>query len=160
MLQFVQWLNDTPFSSGLRGGDWYFPVIETVHILGLGLSVGTVMWVDLRLMGLAMRRERASDVIRQLEPWAMAGFAIMIVSGSLLLLGEPLKCYTRTSFRLKAIMLILAGLNVLYFHTRVQRTLAKFDSDVILPWRARMVGYASMALWVGIIIAGRWTAYF
>jgi hypothetical protein len=57
-------------------------------------------------------------------------------------------------------MLILAGLNVLYFHFRVEHKMAEWDESVVLPWRARMVGYASMALWLGIIVAGRWTAYF
>jgi len=56
LLSFVQWLNDTPISVYLREGDWPFPIIETVHILGLGFSVGTIMWVDLRLLKLAMAR--------------------------------------------------------------------------------------------------------
>src|SRR5580704_18821659 len=83
LLSFVQWLNDTRISVYLRESDWPFPIIETVHILGLGFSVGTVMWLDLRLLGLAMRKAPVSDVIEQLEPWAMGGFAVMMVSGSL-----------------------------------------------------------------------------
>ena len=157
---FVQWLNETPLSVFLRENDWAFAIIETVHILGLGLSVGTILWVDLRLVGLVMRRYRTSDVMSQLEPWAIRGFIIMFVSGSLLLLAEPEKCYTRTSFRLKALMLILAGLNILYFNKRVRHTLPESDEAVVLPWRAQAVGYISMALWLGIIFCGRWMAYF
>ncbi len=67
------------------------------------------MWVDLRLMGVCMKRERMSDMIAQLEPWAIGGFSIMFVSGFLLLLSEPLKCYTTLAFRLKAVMLVLAA---------------------------------------------------
>jgi hypothetical protein len=160
LLHFVQILNDSSWSIYLRESDWPFAIIETIHILALGLSVGTILWVDLRLVGLAMKRERVSDVISSLAPWATSGFIIMFLSGTLLLLSEPMKCYTRLSFRLKVVMLILAGLNVLYFHSRVQRSIAEWDEDVVLPWRARMVGYLSLALWLGIIIAGRWTAYF
>jgi hypothetical protein len=159
-LHFVQWLDETPWSVFLRESDWPFAIIETVHILGLGLSVGTIMWVDLRLVGLAMRRHRTSDVISQLEPWAIGGFIVMIISGALLLSAEPLKCYTRLSFRLKVVMLILAGLNFLYFDTRVRRSLTSYDEAVILPWRARRGGYLSLALWLGIIFCGRWMAYF
>jgi hypothetical protein len=93
LLSFVQWLNDTPLSVYLRESDWPFPIIETIHILGLGFSVGTIMWLDLRLLGLAMREAPVTDVIEQLEPWAIGGFAVMFVSGSLLILSEPLKCY-------------------------------------------------------------------
>jgi hypothetical protein len=160
LFHFVQWLNETSWSIYLRENDWPFAIIETIHILGLGLSVGTIMWVDLRLVGLAMRRERVSDVVSSLMPWAIAGFIVMFTSGALLLLSEPMKCYTRLSFRLKVVMLILAGLNVLYFHFRVERSMQDWDDAVVLPWRARMVGYASLALWLGIIVAGRWTAYF
>ena len=157
---FVAWLNDTSWSVFLRENDWAFAIIETVHILGLGLSVGTIMWVDLRLVGLAMRRQRASDVVNQIEPWSIAGFIVMFISGALLLFAEPMKCYERLAFRMKVVMLILAGLNVLYFNSRVRRKLSEFDECVALPWNAQMVGYLSMTLWLGIIFCGRWVAYF
>ena len=160
LLHFVQWLNETPGSVFLRENDWSFAIIETIHILGLGLSVGTILWVDLRLVGLAMRNQRPSEVVSHIEPWAMRGFLVMFLSGALLLFAEPLKCYTRLAFRLKVVMLILAGLNFLYFDNRVRGMLKEFDDEMVLPWRARMVGYLSMALWLGIIFCGRWVAYF
>jgi Family of unknown function (DUF6644) len=159
LVNLFQWLNDSPFSVWLREGDWPFPIVETVHILGLSLSVGTIMWIDLRLLGLVTNRYRASEVVGQLEPWAIRGFGVMFVSGLFLFLAEPMKCYTALSFRLKAIMLVLAGLNVLYFHARVSPYLAEWEETPVLPWRPRMVGVVSLVLWFGIIIAGRWTAY-
>jgi len=117
------------------------------------------MWIDLRLMGVAMKRERVSDLITQVEPWAIGGFVIMFISGALLLLSEPLKCYNTLAFRLKVVMLILAGINVWLFHRGIYRTIAKWDDDKVLPWQARMCGLLSLVLWFGIIIAGRWTAY-
>lgn len=160
LYDFVQWLNDTRFSMALREGDWSFAVIETFHILGLGFSVGTILWVDLRLIGLAMRRERVADVIDGLEPWAIGGFIVMFLSGILLLLAEPLKAYSRLAFRLKLVMLVLAAMNVLVFHRGVYRTIDQWDEAEALPWQARISGYLSLILWLGIIIAGRWTAYF
>jgi hypothetical protein len=158
LLNFVQWLNDTRISVYLRESDWPFPIIETIHILGLGFSVGTIMWLDLRLLGLAMRDAPVTDVIEQLEPWAIGGFAVMFVSGSLLILSEPLKCYNTLAFRIKVVLLILAALNVLYFHKRVMHNVDEWDRN--MPWRAKMVGILSLILWLGVVIAGRWTAYF
>ena len=129
LADFFQWLNNLPFSVALREDDWPFPIIETVHILGLGLSVGVIVWLDLRLIGVTMKR-------------------------------QPMKCYTTLSFRLKAVMLVLTGVNVWYFHAKVYPTVASWDDAPVLPWQARMVGYLSIILWFGIIIAGRWTAYF
>jgi hypothetical protein len=159
LLRFAQWLNETAWSTALREGDLSFPIIETIHLMALGASVGVIMWIDLRLMGVAMKRERVSDLITQVEPWAIGGFIVMFISGALLLLSEPLKCYTTMAFRLKVLMLILAGLNVWLFHRGIYRTIAKWDDDKILPWQARMCGLSSLILWFGIIIAGRWTAY-
>jgi hypothetical protein len=157
---FFQWLNDLPFSVALREDDWPFPIIETVHILSLGLSVGVILWIDLRLIGFTLKHHPVSVIVGQLEPWAKWGFLAMFLSGSLLFLSEPMKCYTATAFRLKATMLVLAGLNVWYFHAKVYPKVAEWDNAPVLPWQARMVGYVSIFMWFGIIIAGRWTAYF
>jgi hypothetical protein len=159
LVDLFQWLNESAVSVWLREGEWQFPIIETIHILGLGLSVGTILWVDLRLIGFVTTRHRVSEIVGPLEPWAMTGFAVMFVSGLLLFLAEPMKCFTTLSFQLKAIMLVLAGLNVWYFHTKVYPSVAEWDDAAVAPWRAKMVGVVSMFLWFGIIIAGRWTAY-
>jgi hypothetical protein len=159
LVSLFQWLNDSAFSVWLRESDTPFPIIETVHILALGLSVGTIMWVDLRLMGRVTTRYRVSDVVGRLEPWAIAGFAVMFSSGLLLFISEPIKCYTTLSFQLKAVMLLLTGLNVWYFHAKVYPGVAEWDESAVMPRRAKMVGLVSMLLWFGIIIAGRWTAY-
>lgn len=157
---FCQWLNDTQWSTYLREGDYPFPIIETFHVIGLAVSVGVVMWLDLRFLNLIMTDEPISSVVEQLEPWAMGGFSVMFVSGALLFLSEPMKCYSTLAFRLKVIMLILTGLNVLYFHAKLYARLPEFDRMSSPPWQLRMVGIVSFVFWFGIIIAGRWTAYF
>jgi len=160
LLEFFRWMNETPISLYLRNSDYPFFVIETVHVIALGFSVGTILWVDLHLLGLSMRRERMSDIIGQFERPAMIGFAVMLVSGVLLFISEPLKAYLTLAFRLKLAMLVFTGLNVWYFHSHVYPTIAEWDGTGVLPWRARMVGFVSVTLWIAIIIAGRWTAYF
>jgi hypothetical protein len=107
VLNLCQWLNDWPVTDVLREGEWQFGAVETMHILGLGFSVGTVMWLDFRLLGWAMRKEPVADVIDRFEPWAIGGFAVMFLSGILLVLAEPLKVYQVFAFRLKVIMLFL-----------------------------------------------------
>ena len=160
LLDLATWLNFLPFSVWLREKDAPFPIIETVHLLALGASFGTIMWLDLRLMNLLFQRKRVSELVRQLEPWAIRGFTIMFVSGALLFAAEPLKAYSTLAFRLKAAMLILAGLNVWLFHRGIYKTIEAWDDHEVLPWQARFTGWLSMILWLGIIVAGRWTAYF
>jgi len=83
---FIQWLNGTSWSVYLRESELAFPLTEAIHLIGLGISVGTIMWVDLRLLGLTMTRERVSDVVSRLERWAIGGFLVMFISGLVLFL--------------------------------------------------------------------------
>jgi hypothetical protein len=107
-----------------------------------------------------MVHKSVSSVIKMLKPWEIVGFVTMFISGALLLLSEPLKCYTTIAFRIKVVLLILAGLNVWYFHAKVSKDMAYWDNVEVPPWRAKLVGSLSLALWFGIIVAGTWTAYF
>jgi uncharacterized protein DUF6644 len=156
----IQWLNETPLSVYLRESEVAFPLTEAIHLLGLAVSVGTILWVDLRLIGVCMRRERVTDVVSRLEPWAKAGFVVMFISGLLLFLGKPVNYYTTTPFRIKMVLLPIAGLNVLFFHKNVYSNVAQWNQDAMVPWQGRAVGLVSVILWASIIVLGRWTAYF
>jgi hypothetical protein len=156
----IHWLNESPLSTYLRQSDLAFPLTEAVHLIGLGFSVGIVLWIDLRLTGVALRREPVSSIVARLEPWAIRGFAIMIISGVLLFLSKPEAYSTVTAFRIKLVLLVFAGLNVLFFHWVVLPNVARWDENRTIPWQARFVGGASIVLWVVIAILGRWTAYF
>jgi hypothetical protein len=158
VLQFVNSLNSSSWSTYLRENDYAFGIIESFHILGLGFSVGIILWADLRLLGVAFQGEWVAEVLGSLEKSAVPGFGVMFASGLLLLSAEPLKCYTNIAFRLKAIMLVLAGANVAYFHSK--KVFAPVVSSKIVPWKGKMIGAFSLAVWLGIIVTGRWTAYF
>ena len=160
LVALVHWINETAFSQYLRESELAFPLTEAIHLIGLGISVGTIVWVDLRLMGKVMRDVRISEVVSRLEPWAIGGFTVMMLSGLLLFLGKPDNYYSTAAFKLKMLLLPLAGLNVLVFHRRVFPNVARWDEGVAAPWQGRMVGAVSMSFWIVIIVLGRWTAYF
>ena len=110
LLQVCQWLNDTQLATAIRESDVVFPVIETVHVLGIALLAGTVAIVDLRLLGLILKKERVSQVAGQILPLTWVGFAAMFGSGALLFLAEAAKSYYNPAFRFKMLLLIVAGL--------------------------------------------------
>jgi hypothetical protein len=156
----VHWINETAFSQYLRESELAFPLTEAIHLIGLGISVGTIIWVDLRLMGKVMRDVRVTEVVSRLEPWAVGGFLIMLVSGIFLFLGKPDNYYGTAAFKLKMLLLPVAGLNVLFFHSRVFPGVARWDDRAVPPWQGRLVGSVSISVWLAIIVLGRWTAYF
>jgi len=159
LLTACEWLYATSISVGIRESLWVFPIIETIHVLGLSLSVGVLFVSDLRLVGLALTRRPASALWSQLWPWMMAGFIVMFASGALLFWSQPVKAYQSIFFRIKLGLLVLAGLNAAFYHLTVFRRMGEWDRAPMPPLQARLTGWISLALWAGIIAAGRTMAY-
>src|SRR5258708_22345024 len=116
LLGFWQWLENTSLSVEMREGQWWFSVLNGVHLLGMAVAFGTVALVDLRLLGKGIRRARVSEVAESLLPWTWSGFAVMAASGVLLVVSEAAKLYSNLFFRIKLALLITAGINMLFFH--------------------------------------------
>jgi len=159
LLSLCHWLENTPPAIALRESVWAFDVLETVHTLGIVLVAGTIMLVDLRLLGLALKREPVSDVVSRIVPRTLLGFCLMFVTGSILFAAEAVKLYSSPAFRIKLVLLALAGLNAVLFHLTVYRHAADWNSAAVTPARARMAGALSLLLWACIIAAGRAIAY-
>lgn len=159
VLAFCQWLASTPWSIALHESIWAYPIIESVHVLTLCLFLGLVVIIDLRLLGVTMLQTPASYVVNRLEPWTLAGFIVMVISGSLLFYAIPVKAYLNIFFRMKVLFLVLAGLNTLVFHLTIFRRIDKWDLDRVPPLRVRLTGAVSLFLWAAIVVAGRMIAY-
>src|SRR5215510_7253309 len=123
LLQICQWLEDSQLSTGIREST--FPYIEGTHVLTLALSVGTILWFDLRLAGVFLRKRPVSEVFKQLRPFFLTGFPIMFISGGLLFVAHATQCYSSNYFRVKLALILLAGLNVLIFHSTIDRRRAE-----------------------------------
>ena len=160
LFEICQWLQETPLSLSIRESILAFPVIEGLHLLGISVSAGLIAISDLRMMGLILKKESASDVFHQLIPWITAGFAMMIVTGTLLFVSEPVKCYENISFRFKVLFLFVAGINILIFHSsKIYRHMHEWEWAEHPPRAAKMAGWISLISWGIVIIAGRTTAY-
>jgi hypothetical protein len=159
ILGICEWIDSTAFSTSIRESVWWFPIIETLHLLGIAVSAGTILFVDLRLLGIGMKRERLSDVLEQLQPWTLSAFLAMTITGLLLFVSESVKCYNSAFFRIKVAMLALAAVNALLFHWKVYPGVEAWDSLPAAPARARFAGALSLTLWIGIIAMGRAIAY-
>jgi hypothetical protein len=159
MLSFVEWLAATPWSVALRESLYVWPLVESTHVLCLGLFVGTAAMLDLRLLGLTMTRVPVSELTARLLPWTRAGFLVMMITGLLLFYATPVRNYQNIFFRIKLILLILAGLNVWLFHVRVHRSVSEWDLDPVAPRAARLAAIVSLLVWTCVVVAGRLIAY-
>jgi hypothetical protein len=156
---FLQWLHDTQFSTVMRESIWAEPIVETVHVLTLTLFLGFAVLLDLRLLGVCLRRRRMSEVLGQLNPFLFVGFAIMVISGLLLFSGDPPAFWSTTFFKIKMVFLVLAGLNVLIFDATIGRNVAQWDLSPKTPAAAKVAAIVSIVLWIAIVAAGRAIAY-
>jgi hypothetical protein len=159
LLSFVQWLEQSPVSVAMHESIYAFPVVESVHVLGLCLFLGLAVLWDLRLLGVTLRSVPASEVSDRLLPWMWTGAVIMVISGGLVFLNTPVRYYTNIFFRVKVVMLLLAVMNAWVFQTGIYRRIAEWERQGRTPHFARMAGVASLVLWAGIVIAGRMIAY-
>ena len=155
----AQRVQDMPLSLALRESLWMYPIVETAHVLGLCLFVGTAWLWDLRLLGATLRWVPVSQLSKQILPWTLVGFVIMALSGAALVFSEPLRFYSNLFFRIKIAFLAVAGLNAFIFHRAVGRQAEGWDLGPRTPMRARIAGGLSLALWAAVIVTGRLIAY-
>jgi len=135
-----------------------FPTIETVHVFALVLVVGTIMTVDLRLLGIANKDRPFSEVASEMLPWTWAAFAIAALAGMLMFSSKALTYYGNIPFRFKMVCLLLAGINMVMFHWLGTRHLEAWDRGRP-PRAAKLAGGASLLLWTTIVAAGRWIGF-
>ncbi len=154
LLTFAEWCEATWLGTLVRDSLWAFPVIEAVHLLGLCLLGGTLLVVDLRMLGLGLRRQTIAELARDARPWLVAAVVVMLVTGVMLFLSEAVKCYYNPSFRVKAVTLPIA-----LVYTFAIRERLTHDPLLDTSWKSRSVATISIALWFTVAAAGRWVGY-
>jgi hypothetical protein len=159
LLPLCEWLASTGGSIALHESLYMYPLVESAHVLTLTLFLGMAIMLDLRLLGVALRRVPMTDIKRRLGPWMVAGFVVMVATGALLFYAIPVRSYQSIFFRIKVVALVLAGLNAYVFHTTIDRRVAEWDLAPRPPRAARRAGATSLVLWAVIVVAGRMIAY-
>src|SRR5262249_32017703 len=108
LLPFFQWCETTALGSTIRASKWLFPVIESVHLLGLAVLGGLVLLVDMRLLGYGLKKQPVAQLSKDAEPWLVVSVIVMLVTGVLLFLSESVKCYYSQPFWVKICAIPLA----------------------------------------------------
>jgi hypothetical protein len=155
LLAFFQWCEQSGIGAAIRRSAWLFPMIEAVHLLGLGFIGGAVLVVDLRLLGFGLRRQSAAQLSRDAQPWLIGSLIVMIITGGLLFLSEAIKCYYHGAFWFKMASLLLA----IVFTFTVQRKVVLAEETRLAPLWGKVVAVISVLLWSGVGIGGRWIGF-
>ena len=155
LMEIFQWIYDTPVGETIRNSTWLFPVIEAFHLLGLGLTIGAVLLVQFRLLGVGLNGQPVAQLAQSAEPLLIFGIAIMFVTGIPLFMSESIKALYSFAFWIKMTCLFL----VLIFTFTIHRRLTRTDVTTERPALARGIAIISLVLWFGVAWGGRWIGF-
>lgn len=155
LLPFFEWCESTELMVAMRGSLWLFPVIESLHLVGLALIGGALLVVDLRLLGFGLRRQPVAVLARDAERWLIVSLFIMLPTGFLLFMASAVKCYYLPVFWVKMASLFLA----LVFTFSVRRRVVMAAETAMNPIAAKSVAVISLSLWSTVAIAGRFVGF-
>lgn len=153
LLPLFQWFEATKIGTVVRESLWLFPVIQCGHLLALAMLGGSVLVVDLRLLGLGLREQSVEGLAQRIHPWLVGSLVAIIATGICMFLSEALKCYYSPPFWYKMGLLVMA---TLFAFTVRHRVLVASAGRM----RQRLTAAVSMALWLGVGFSGRWIAFY
>jgi Family of unknown function (DUF6644) len=156
---FLASLEGSNLATTIRNSLYWFPMIESFHVIGLSMVFGTIAIIDLRLLGIASTRRPFSRIASDVLKWTWAAFALTAATGLLMFITNANVYYHNFFFRTKMALLALAGINMLLFELTAGRSVHRWDKDQSTPVAARTIAALSLLLWIVIIFMGRWIGF-
>lgn len=152
------WVEALPVAVHI-GGTWWFPLLESLHVISSTFIVGSILMVDLRLLNLAAVRHPVSRIIREVIPWTYAASVVSIATGVAMFATRASHYAANPAFQIKMALLLLAGVNMAVFHLISARGITRWDTEAVTTLPAKFAGGCSLMLWIGIMLAGRWIGH-
>ena len=159
-LNSTLWLDIEEWTSSWTiGGTNWFPLLESIHVIAAAMVVGTILWVDLRLIGVAAVQYPITTMSRELVPWTWGAFVIATITGIGMFITRAASHVLNPAFQSKMVLLVLAGLNMAYFLFKLYKDIAQCDSLAVTSTQLKIAGSLSLFLWAGVMVAGRWIGH-
>jgi uncharacterized protein DUF6644 len=152
-------LEASRLATSIRNSLYLFPLIESVHVLGLTMVFGTITIIDLRLLGLASTRRPFSVIASDVLKWTWLAFAVTAMTGLLMFITNAGTYYHNVYFRAKMALLVLSGVNMLAFELTARRSVHRWDRNATAPAAGRTVAALSLVFWIAVIFLGRWVGF-
>ena len=156
---FLEWLQASSLAVFIHKKAWAFTTVEVVHVFAVSLVLGTIMIVDLRLLGLASTKRPFAEFSRKVLPFTWAAFALAVIAGLLLFISRATEYFVNPVFWIKMSLIVVAGINMMIFEFITVRDVQKWNLDPTPPAAARRAGGISIASWVLVVVFGRLIAF-
>ena len=151
----LQWIEASRLAGAIRDSLLLFPLLESIHVIGLVLVFGTIAIIDLRLLGAASTERPFKRMASDIMKWTWGAFALTALTGSLMFTTNASVYYHNFYFRTKMLLLVLAGINMLVFELTLGRAVHQWDTARSAPKAGRAAAVLSIAIWISVIFAGR-----
>jgi len=151
----LDWLQRTSLATGIRDSLLLFPLLESIHVIGLALVFGTIAIIDLRLLGVASSQRSFQRMASDIMKWTWAAFAITALTGVLMFITNATVYFHNVYFRVKIALLVLAAINVLVFELTARRVVHQWDKSPSAPPAGRVAATVSLVVWIAVIVTGR-----
>lgn len=149
MQQFCEWLEHASWIVTISKTGWMYQTVEITHYFSLFILIGTTFIVDLRVLGVAARRQTVVQIAEQLFPWVWTAFSLAVLSGFIMFATDAADYYPDTVFRVKMTVILFASL----FTIIVQRRAARWDLPAAAHTFSKLAAAASLIFWIGAILA-------
>jgi hypothetical protein len=153
----LEWIKHTPVGYWVRDSTWAFPTLQSLHFLGMTMLIGVVGVIDLRVLGVA--RGLPIRSLHRFLPLAFVGFGINMITGICFFCHDPYVYAFNISFRVKMLLIVVAGLNALWFQLGVFMDVDKWGPGIEASRLAKIISALSIIIWFGVITAGRFIAF-
>jgi hypothetical protein len=144
---------------GENGWEWLFPNIETLHVISFAVVFGSILMVDLRLLGLTSRDTAVSRLSAEVLPYTWIAYGCAAITGTIMFMSKAHVYFYNREFELKFLCMFLAGVNMAVFNLGAYQRVLEWEQTLPPPLAARTAGALSIALWIGVIFCGRWTGF-
>lgn len=157
--EVLKMLGDSWVGETARGPFWMWPFLENLHFIGLSALVGGLLVIDLRVIGIGPAKRIPMKPALSLIPYLVLAFSINLITGIIFFCGDPFRYYYNLAFQWKMALIVLAGINALWFWFGEHAKLSALPEDAPTPIPAKIIAAISLALWTGVIILGRLIPY-
>ena len=159
MNQFAEWLSKTSLSVAIQNHEWVIPTIQSIHIVAIGVVLGSVFMIDLRILGWAGRDQTLTQTTARFGPWLSSALCVLLLTGALMVVGEPARELLALSFWLKMGLVAIGTVVALAFQRSLTRRESQWETALVDRQRIKALAVATLVIWVCVVVLGRLIAY-
>jgi hypothetical protein len=156
---FADWLSQTSLSLAIQSHEWVIPTIQSVHILGIAVVLGSVVMIDLRILAWAWRDQTLAETTARFGPWLTWGLCLLLVTGAVMIVGEPARQLLAFSFWLKMGLIGIGVIVAVMFQRSLDRQEKEWETAPAGHLHVKLIAVATLLIWMAVVILGRLIAY-